>query len=86
MEAILIKSRYEENGDFPTNEYQFKINNIEYKVKIVEDQFGVDHFFWKDDSWHNLGWSEEVQQFFDYLEDNPGCMDDVEEGEKFIID
>ena len=86
MEAILIKSRYEEKEGFPTNEYQFKINNIEYKVKIVEDQFGVDHFFWKDDSWHNLGWSEEVQQFFDYLEDNPGCMDDVEEGEKFIID
>ena len=68
-----------------TNEYNFKINNNEYRVRVAEDSNGCEELWWNDDSWQTDGWPEEVQQFFDFVADG-GVDKYANEGEEFDLD
>ena len=68
-----------------TNEYNFKINNYEYRVRVAEDSNGCEELWWNDDSWQTSGWPEEVQQFFYFVAD--GNVDRyANEGEEFDLE
>lgn len=68
-----------------TNEYCFKIDNREYRVRVAEDSNGREELWWKDNSWKIEGWPEEVQQFFDSVAiGNVGI--NANKGDKFDLD
>jgi hypothetical protein len=68
-----------------TNEYNFKINNNEYRVRVAEDSNGCEELWWNDDNWQTDGWPDEVQQFFDLV--SYGGVDKyANEGEEFDLD
>ena len=68
-----------------TNEYNFKINNNEYRVRVAEDSNGCEELWWNNDSWQTEGWPEEVQKFFDFVGD--GNVDRyANEGEEFDLE
>lgn len=68
-----------------TNEYNFKINNNEYRVRVAEDSNGCEELWWNDNNWQTDGWPEEVQQFFDLV--SYGVVDKyANEGEEFDLD
>ncbi|MCH1547926.1 MAG: hypothetical protein L7S44_05135 [Flavobacteriaceae bacterium] len=68
-----------------TNEYNFKINNNEYRVRVAEDSNGCEELWWNDDNWQTDGWPDEVQQFFDLV--SYGGVDTyANEGEEFDLD
>lgn len=68
-----------------TNEYNFKINNNEYRVRVAEDSNGCEELWWNDDNWQTNGWPKEVQQFFDLV--SYGGVDKyANEGEEFDLD
>ena len=68
-----------------TTEYDFKIDNRKYKVRVAEDSNGCEELWWKDDSWQIGGWPEEVQQFFDFVA-NGNVDNNANEGDKFDLD
>ena len=68
-----------------TNEYNFKINNNEYRVRVAEDSNGCEELWWNDDNWQTDGWPDEVQKFFDLV--SYGGVDKyANEGEEFDLD
>ena len=68
-----------------TNEYNFKINNNEYRVRVAEDSNGCEELWWNDDNWQTDGWPDEVQQFLDLVAYG-GVDKYANEGEEFDLD